>query len=194
MASGFLRAFPLVLGMVSNGYDWAIDFKEIYQNALKEYLRGSRELVTLFPAKATSFLASIGCSQREVFDFVEDFARDGEPEFEIVLLVTAVRRDFFIVEQGAKIVSGPIDMGSLPPKSQQLEGIRWLPRIIAKAKAKLRGEMPPELMYLCGGDRPFLRDHGIDAAEFLRRVWAAGDDTQEVVDFVKLSQSQLNKR
>jgi len=191
---GFLATLPLVLGMGSNGYDWATDFKEIYQHALREYVQGSRELATLFPAKATSFLAGIGCSQREVFDFVEDFAREGEPEFEIVLLVTAVRRDFFIVEQGAKVAFRVIDMASLPPKSQQLDGIRWLPRIIAKAQAKLRGEMPPELMYLCGGDRPFLRDHGIDAAEFLRRVWAAGDETQKIVNFVKFSKSQLNKR
>ena len=63
-------------------------------------------------------------------------------------------------------------------------GIRWLPRIIQKARAKLRGEMPPELMYGCGGDRPFLEGVHFGLAEFLRLVWESGDDTRRVVDEV----------
>ncbi len=76
-------------------------------------------------------------------------------------------------------------MDKLSPKSAQLGGIEWLPRIIEKAQAKLRGEMPPELMYGCGGDRAFLREHGIHAADFLREVWAAGNDTGRILDFVR---------
>jgi len=60
-----------------------------------------------------------------------------------------------------------------------------LPRLIEKAKAKLRGEMPPELMYCCGGDRAFLREHGIHPADFLREVWAAGDDTKKILQYVR---------
>ena len=71
-----------------------------------------------------------------------------------------------------------VDMEQLPAKAAQVDGIAWLPRIIAKARAKLRGEMPPDLMYDCGGDRDFLerarrRGHGgvvdqdVDAAQNL---------------------------
>ncbi|MFN7139254.1 MAG: hypothetical protein ACK4UN_07945, partial [Limisphaerales bacterium] len=53
-----------------------------------------------------------------------------------------------------------------------------------KAKAKLRGEMPPELMFGCGGDRPFLKSVNIELSEFLRLVWSAEDDTQKIVNYV----------
>ena len=76
-------------------------------------------------------------------------------------------------------------MDALPSKSAQLGGFEWLPRIIEKARVKLRGEMPPDLMYCCGGDRAFLREHGIHAADFLHEVWAAGDDTARILAFVR---------
>jgi hypothetical protein len=60
-----------------------------------------------------------------------------------------------------------------------------LPRLIAKARAKLRGEMPPDLMYCCGGDRAFLNKVGIHPADFLRTVWSARDDDRKVIDWVK---------
>jgi len=55
---------------------------------------------------------------------------------------------------------------------------------MAKARAKLRGEMPPEIMYGCGADRPFLRKLGIHPAEFLQIVWDAGHDDQKIIEVV----------
>ena len=107
--------------------------------------------------------------------------------FETVLLITAVRRDYFLTVQQRRPSAQRIDMEALPAKSAMLEGFKWLPRIIEKARAKLRGEMPPELMYCCGGDRAFLRDYGIHPADFLREVWAAKEDTKRIVDFVRTS-------
>ncbi len=75
--------------------------------------------------------------------------------------------------------------GSLPEKDSELGGHRWLPRIITKARAKLAGELDPETMFSCGGDRAFLRSHDIHAADFLRAVWAAGDDDQKIVDYIE---------
>jgi hypothetical protein len=60
-----------------------------------------------------------------------------------------------------------------------------LPRLIPKAEAKLRGEMPADLMYCCGGDRKFFKTHNIDPAEFLRKVWDARGNQAEVVAWVK---------
>jgi hypothetical protein len=141
----------------------------------------------MFGKSEREFLASIGATTQEIFDFVEDTFLGGEPGVETALLVTAVRRDYFLYIQKGVPSGNLIDMDRLPAKGAELEGIEWLPRIIEKAKAKLRGEMPPELMYDCGGDRAFLREHNIAPADFLREVWAAGDDTKRILEFVRRS-------
>jgi hypothetical protein len=41
--------------------------------------------------------------------------------------------------------------------------------------------LPPELMYGCGGDRPFLRRAGMTLAEFLQLTWDAGSDDAALV-------------
>ncbi len=66
----------------------------------------------------------------------------------------------------------------------------YLPRILAKGRAKLRGELDPDLMFGCGGDRRFFKNHGdIHPADFLRHVWAAGDNDQKVADWIKAQQA-----
>jgi hypothetical protein len=126
-------------------------------------------------------LAAIGCTAQELFDFVDDFCNGGEPPFETVLLITAVRRDFFLTEQQGKPSGRVIDMDRLPPKQEAVDGIEWLPRIIAKARAKLRGEMPPDLMYGCGGDRPFAK----------RMKFDLPDDDRAIIDWVKRQAGML---
>jgi hypothetical protein len=76
-------------------------------------------------------------------------------------------------------------MNALPAKSAAVDGSAWLPRLIAKARIKLRGELNPELMYGCAGDRPFLRRHHMTLPQFLRLVWGKGDDDRAVVEAVK---------
>jgi len=56
---------------------------------------------------------------------------------------------------------------------------------VVKARIKLRGEMDPDLMYGCGGDRPFLRRHHMTLPQFLQLVWDKGDDDRAIVDAVK---------
>ena len=59
-------------------------------------------------------------------------------------------------------------------------------QVIVKARAKLRGELDPDLMFCCGGDRKFLADHGgIHPADFLRQVWAAGEDDTRIAAYVR---------
>ena len=76
-------------------------------------------------------------------------------------------------------------MDGLPAKDAEVEGIAWLPRLIPKAEAKLRGEMPPDLMYGCGGDRKFFKTHQVDEADFLQKVWSAHGNQAEIVAWVK---------
>jgi hypothetical protein len=165
-------------------YTWAERFKKVYDAAVLRYNNGTQNAKELFSKEDVEFLASIGCSAQELFDFVEDFCRGGEPIYSDVLLVTAVRRDYFLNVQHGKPSGKVIDSDKLPAKSAELGGISWLPRIIEKAQAKLHGEMPPELMYGCGGDRPFLRGVNIHLADFLRFVWQVDGDQQKVLAYV----------
>jgi hypothetical protein len=45
--------------------------------------------------------------------------------------------------------------------------------------------MDPDTMFGCGGDRAFLSKYDIHPADFLRVVWAAGDDDQKILAYVK---------
>jgi hypothetical protein len=170
-----------------DNYNWAKTFGDLFAEALDAYRAGKRDANSMFGAREKEFLTSIGATPQEIFDFVEDTFHGGEPGAETALLVTAVRREYFLTVQKGIPSTSLIDMDKLPAKSAELAGIEWLPRIIEKAKAKLRGEMPPELMYDCGGDRAFLREHNIHPADFLREVWAAGNDLGRIVDCVKLA-------
>jgi hypothetical protein len=174
-----------------SNYEWPEQFKRVYDAALKRYHGGERNPQKLFSKSELEFLASIGCSPQELFDFIDDGERYGEPNFETTLLTTAVRRDYFLLEQNGIPSRNTISMDSLPAKTDQVDGIAWLPRLIVKARVKLRGEMPPDLMYGCGGDRPFLRSMNVELAEFLRLVWVCGDDDRKIIDYVKRRRAEL---
>lgn len=175
-----------------NHYTWPLEFRKIWNSAVERHKSGTRDPGRIFLPVEQEFLDSIGATTQEIFDFVDDFCRFGEPEFETVLLITAARRDFFLTVQKGTKSGKQIDMEWLPAKTAAIEGIEWLPRIIEKARAKLRGEMPPDLMFGCGGDRPFLKSVNVEPADFLRVVWAARDDSEKIVDYVKTHRAEKN--
>jgi hypothetical protein len=164
---------------------WEQSFSRLFQAGVDKYRAGHTKAAGLVDAEGAKFLASIGYSGQEFFDFVEDFARGGEPTLETALKIADVRRDYFLHVQGGKASPHTIAMEKLPSKDAEIDGIGWLPRIIPKAEAKLRGEMPPELMYGCGGDRKFFRTNQVDPAAFLRTVWNAKGNQAEIVAWVK---------
>jgi len=77
-----------------------------------------------------------------------------------------------------------LDESKLPSKDDAVRGIEWLPRIIPKSKAKLRGELPASLMYCCGGDRRFFKAHDINPAEFLSMIWRNEKNDAAIIDWV----------
>lgn len=164
---------------------WEQTFSHLFHAGVKKYHAGHHKITGLVDEKGAAFLATIGYTEHEFFDFVEDFARGGEPTLETALKVAEVRREYFLKEQGGVHSKHVIDMATLPSKDAQVEGIGWLPRLIPKAEAKLRGEMPSDLMYGCGGDRRFFRENHVDPAEFLRTVWKARGNHAEIVAWVK---------
>ena len=164
---------------------WKDTFTELFEKSVTKYHQGHEKASGLVDEAGSQFLRSIGYSEQEFFDFVEDFAKGGEPTLETALSVAEVRRDYFLEEQKGQFSPKTISMTDLPSKDAEIEGIGWLPRLMPKAEAKLRGEMPPDLMYGCGGDRKFFKAHNINPAEFLRRTWAASGNQEKMVAWVK---------
>jgi len=165
-------------------YNYQITLKRIWEDALSKYESGSREPDEFFDTETLAELASVGLGAMDVYDYVEDYSSGGEPDFSTFLLICEARRDYFLTEQNAKPSDKRLDTDSLPAKTDEVEGIVWLPRLMPKALAKLRGELPPETMYCCGGDRKFFKEHDIHPAEFLRATWAYQDDPSRLVEWV----------
>jgi len=173
----------IMAGMNHN--EWADVFRECYVKAVAAYRGGNRQPATFFDADETAFLAGIGCTPQELYDFAEDWCGSQEPSFATVLLITAARRDYFLTIQKSQPTGRMIAMADLPAKDAALGGFIWLPRQIAKARAKLAGEMPADLMYGCGGDRAFFKRVKCHPADFLRVVWAAHDDDQKIIAYIR---------
>lgn len=167
---------------------WNDQFLTLYRSCLEKYQSGNTDFHSYYSQEDLDFLKSIGYKPRELFDFVEDFGDAGVPTESTALLVAAVRRDYFLVVQDGQHSDVEVTSDDVPSRSDEFEGILYLPRIIAKAEAKLRGELHPDLMFSCGGDRAFLSSNGdIHPADFLRHVWSADGDISKVYDFVRAS-------
>ena len=165
-------------------YSYQETLKTIWEDAVAKYEAGNREPDSYFDEATQSELASLGLNTMDVYDYAEDFVTLNEPDFETFLLVCSARRDYFLTVQEGKPSKQTLDSHTLPPKDAVAKGISRLPRIIPKAIGKLRGELPPETMYGCGGDRKFLKDNDIHPAEFLRAAWAYEDEEDKLIDWV----------
>lgn len=156
----------------------------IWENAVHLYEKGNRDSSTYFSPDEMEFLQSIGHTAQEVYDFAEDRVSRGEPDCDTFLMIAMLRRQYFLQHMNGQKSPNEVDTGDLPPKDQEVKGIEWLPRIIEKARAKLRGEMSDDLMYGCGGDRNFFKTHDIHPAEFLAFVMENFNDDDAIIDFV----------
>jgi hypothetical protein len=166
---------------------WNDLFIDLFERCVKRYRGGDTDFARYYDdPRDAALLADIGCKPREFFDFVEDFCEEGIPSPSTALLVAAVRRDYFETVMKGRPGERALTASDIPTFGDELEGIAYLPRILAKARAKLRGELDPDLMYGCGGDRAFLRRNGDrHLADFLRQVWAAGDDDARVAAWLR---------
>lgn len=165
--------------------DWKSEFQNVWDRAVTAWKAGRRSARTMFSAEDANFLATLGCTPQELFDFVDDSLCCGDFGFDTVLAVTEIRYRYFRDVMNSQPTGRIVPMSELPAKSAEVDGIAWLPRLIVKARIKLRGEMDPDLMYGCAGDRPFLRSHRMTLPDFLQLVWDKGDDDRAIVDAVK---------
>ena len=156
----------------------------LWQRAVTEYEKGNRDAGTYFNRGELDFLASLGMNAREVYDFAEDHVTYGEPDFATFARIHDLRRSYYLEVQQGRPSSAVRRLPDFPAPEAEAAGIPWLPRIIEKARAKLRGELPPDIMYSCPADRRFLKRHDIHPAEFLRKVWEMENDRDKLVEWV----------
>lgn len=170
-----------------DNFTWDQTFRALYDRCVAAYKGGNTDFQSYYSADDLAFLHAIGYKPREFYDFVEDHVDYGDPSPETAILIAAVRRDYLHTIMKGEPSTHEISASDLPAKDAQLDGIRWLPRILKKAQAKLRGELHPDMMFSCGGDRAFLREHDIHPADFLRVVWAAdhGQNVEKVFAYVR---------
>ncbi len=165
---------------------WNDDFLDLFDRCVKRYQSGDKDFTAYYQSKDAALLAEIGYKPREFFDFVEDFCEEGAPSPSTALLVASVRRDYFQVVMAGKPGTKELTRDDIPTFGDELDELVYLPRMLAKAKAKLRGELDPDLMYGCGGDRAFLeRNGGLHPADFLRQVWAADGEDAKVLAWIR---------
>ena len=101
----------------------------------------------MFETEDTIFLESIGCSALEMFDFCDDYVRWGDVIYEHVEELQAVRLKHYQTTLNREPAKRQMSMDDFPAKSDEAGGIAWLPRLISKARAKLAGSLPADLMY-----------------------------------------------
>ncbi len=166
-------------------YTYHQTLKLLWNKGLSDYNAGGRDPGIYLSDVDQAFLKSIGANQQDLYDFVDDSIRYGEPDFETFLMVQSMRFNYFMTvmkEHPSDTVREP---STYTPKTAELEDIVWLPRIIEKAKDKLRGELDPDVMYGCGGDREFFKKYKLHPAEFLQLVWNHWEDNQSIVAYLK---------
>lgn len=165
-------------------YDFTQKFRTLYDKSVGLYAKGQRGANTFFSADEIAWLAANGLTAQHLYDYAEDHVGYGEPGLDHALAIECVRRDYFLNVQHGRASSVVLDAEQMPAKTAAIQGIEWLPRIIPKTKAKLRGELPASLMYCCGGDRRFFKQHDILPAEFLSLAWRHEDDETAIVEWV----------
>lgn len=168
-----------------NHYDFPARFCALYENAVARYAAGTRGAEAICTPDEAAFLSANGISAQNLYDYAEDHhGYEGEPGMANALAIELVRRDYFLNVQAGRKSEITLDDATLPAKTDAVRGIAWLPRLLPKARAKLRGELPPSLMYCCGGDRRFFKEHNILPAEFLALVWRRENDGSAIVEWV----------
>lgn len=153
----------------------ALFWEEVHRQAVEAYRTGCREPHAILPAALLEASQSAGVSARVVFDYAEDFAGCGEPTAEDFAEIAEIRAAEF--RRCGEEMSPPriVPERALPLRSDEWEGIPWLPRIFAKARCFLAGTLADEVMFGCGGDRAFVKRHGISLPGFLRAVRDGGE-------------------
>ena len=127
--------------------NWKTQFREVFDAGVERRKAGCDDPDAMFEPDEMSFLESIGCSAQEIFDFCDDYVGWDDVIYEHVEALQAVRYEHFVQELDSQPASHRMEMDEFPAKTDEVEGVAWLPRLIVKARAKLAGQLPADLMY-----------------------------------------------
>ena len=127
--------------------DWRKKFRELFFAGVDRQQHGGQSPTTMFEPDEVEFLESIGCTAQELFDFADDYVHCGDVNYDDVEAIQSMRFDFFKNNLNGQPASLAMSLDYFPAKAAEVDGIPWLPRLIVKARAKLRGELPADLMY-----------------------------------------------
>ena len=166
-------------------YNYQDDFKKLYDKAVENYKAGNQDASSYFNEDELALIAANGWRVQDFFDYAEDILHHQDPGYEIAQSIEQVRREYFLHVQNGQASEKRTVPSDLPAKTEDIDGIGWLPRIMPKAIGKIKGELDDDIMFCCGGDRHFLQTHDIHPAEFLRVAWQNLENPQGIVDFVK---------
>jgi hypothetical protein len=162
-----------------------IRLKQIHRMAVAGYQGGCRKADKLVPGEDVEFLSSLGISSQVLLDYAEDFARYGDPDCATFVRLAGIRRDYFRKVQNGIPAGRIVPEPEFPRKTDECDGIAWLPRITQKARCFLEGSLCKEVMYGCSGDRAFLRKFLLTLPAFLEKVRDSGADPSKLLDFVR---------
>ncbi|MDQ5978034.1 MAG: hypothetical protein QG602_1006, partial [Verrucomicrobiota bacterium] len=95
-------------------YDFADQFRALYDKAAKLYASGRTDQASYFTADEQTFLTANGITVQNMFDYAEDQANYGEPGYDRALAIETVRRDYFLNVQGGKPSPTVIDVAKMP--------------------------------------------------------------------------------
>src|ERR1700730_13328148 len=70
-----------------NDDDWKPEFRKVWERGVAAWKAGRKAARTMFAPGDVAFLAGIGCTAQELFDFVDDSLRYDDVDFETVLAV-----------------------------------------------------------------------------------------------------------
>jgi len=160
-----------------------IRLKEIHRKAVAAYQEEGCDADKLVPREEIELLATLGVSSQVLLDYAEDFAHYGEPECAIFVRLVEIRRDYFRKVQKGIPAGRTVPEPELPRKTDEWDGIAWLPRITQKARCFLEGTLCREVMYGCSGDRAFLRKFLLTLPGFLEKV--REEDAAKLLDYVR---------
>src|SRR4051812_8214938 len=82
--------------MMKEEDDWKLEFRNVWKRGVAAWEAGRKSARTMFAPADVQFLAAIGCTAQELFDFIDDALGWDDLDFETVLEVTAIRRAYFL--------------------------------------------------------------------------------------------------
>ena len=90
------KAIRGTLDMTNETSDWIQTFRTLFDQKVTSYKKGMRSADAMFSNEEKDFLRSIGATPQEIYDFVEDWCDAGEPDPDMVVSITQIRRDYFL--------------------------------------------------------------------------------------------------